>query len=256
MLAGTPPFFGRTPQALLAAQLSEKPPALSARRYDVPKPLSDLIAQCLEKEPKKRPESAMSVLRTLEDPATISGVFDAPSSVTSSSRHLLIGGVLLAGLAVISAGVWRSRSRGSDPATPAAAVVESRALAVLPFDAIGNDSRVAEVAAGITSELTTAVAQIPGLRVSSLASAAAMRDRLRAANDSGPRPDVVLLLEGSVQRERNDFRVSVRLVRAANDSTMWAATYSGVADSTFKLQGSVVRSAAAALSDHLNPPPR
>ena len=67
MLAGTPPFFGRTPQALLAAQLSEKPPPLSARRYDVPRPLSDLIAQCLEKEPKKRPESAMSVLRILPD---------------------------------------------------------------------------------------------------------------------------------------------------------------------------------------------
>ena len=124
---------------------------------------------------------------------------------------------------------------------------------MLPFDAIGSDLRVAEVAAGITSELTTAVARIPGLRVSSLASAAAMRDRLRAATDSGPRPDVVLLLEGSVQRERNDFRVSVRLVRAANDSTMWAETYSGVADSTFKLQGSVVRATAAALAEHLTP---
>lgn len=35
MLLGSPPFFGRTPQAVLAAQLTEMPAPLAARRYDV-----------------------------------------------------------------------------------------------------------------------------------------------------------------------------------------------------------------------------
>src|SRR5436190_24055600 len=35
-LVGSPPFHGRTPQALLAAQLTELPAPLAARRYDVP----------------------------------------------------------------------------------------------------------------------------------------------------------------------------------------------------------------------------
>src|SRR5262249_34458321 len=36
MLVGTPPFHGRAPQQLLAAQLTEPPPPIESRRYDVP----------------------------------------------------------------------------------------------------------------------------------------------------------------------------------------------------------------------------
>ena len=43
MLAGTPPFHGRTPQALLTAQLTERPAPIHMRRYDVPVVLADLL---------------------------------------------------------------------------------------------------------------------------------------------------------------------------------------------------------------------
>ena len=77
MLVGAPPFHARSPQQLLAAQLSEAPPPLAARRYDVPTALADLIMHCLEKEPSRRPKTAAEVARALENPDAVSGAFAA-----------------------------------------------------------------------------------------------------------------------------------------------------------------------------------
>src|SRR4051812_11258845 len=75
MLVGTPPFHGRAPQQLLAAQLTEPPPPIGSRRYDVPGALAMLIMRLLEKDPASRPRNAAEVARALEDPAVVSGTF-------------------------------------------------------------------------------------------------------------------------------------------------------------------------------------
>ena len=252
MLTGTPPFHGRSPQMLLAAQLSEKPAALSTRRYDVPKLLSDLINQCLEKDPARRPDSAAAVLRSLEDPATLSGVFDAPVSAQRRWQRRALLGTTLAVVAAVATWVWAERQtrRDTPPPTPAvvAPPISGRSIAVLPLESVGNDARARDVAAGIASELTNAMAGVAGLRVTSLASASAIRDRLRATMDRTQPLDVTLLLEGTVQRERNTLRVTVRLVQAARDSTMWAQLFQGPADSVLQLQTTVVTSVTAAVA--------
>jgi eukaryotic-like serine/threonine-protein kinase len=253
MLAGTPPFHGRSPQMLLAAQLSEKPAPLSTRRYDVPKLLSDLINQCLEKDPARRPDSALSVLRTLEDPATLSGVFDAP---VSARRRWQRGRALLGTALLVATGVatwsWSARQARLDATPPAPAVVapptSSQSLAVLPLESVGNDARARDVAAGIASELANAMAGVAGLRVTSNATASAIRDRLRASTDRTQPLDVSLLLEGTVQRERNALRVTLRLVQAGRDSTMWSQLFQGSADSVLQLQTTVANAAAAAVA--------
>ena len=75
MLVGAPPFYGRTPQALLAAQLTESPKPISSRRYDVPPALADLLMRMMEKDPANRPRTANEVARLLDDPSVMSGEF-------------------------------------------------------------------------------------------------------------------------------------------------------------------------------------
>ena len=79
MLAGAPPFHGRSPQELLAAQMTEAPAPLELRRYDLPKALNDLLMRCLEKSPAKRPQTAAALLRQLEQPEIVSGAFAVPT---------------------------------------------------------------------------------------------------------------------------------------------------------------------------------
>ena len=63
MLSGAPPFDGRTPQALLAAQMAERPKPIAAVRPGTPAALASLVMRCLEKDPALRPQSADAIAR-------------------------------------------------------------------------------------------------------------------------------------------------------------------------------------------------
>ncbi len=264
MLVGTPPFHGRSPQALLTAQLSETPPAISTRRYDVPMPLHALIMRCLEKSADLRPRTATELLRHLEDPELLSGAYATPPSVTRRSdrrrRELLAFG---GAFAVLAAGVigWEmSRGRAADPPAPAPLLVTpapptlGRALAVLPLTALGRDEQTTTIAEGVTSEVTTQVAGIPRLRVTSGTAVATLRDRRAAPAEIARLLNVTMLVEGTVQREGAKVRVSLRLVSAQNDSTIWSDTFDGESGASLALQDRVAKSLVAAIAPRLSSP--
>jgi eukaryotic-like serine/threonine-protein kinase len=70
LLAGNPPFFGRTPQRTLAAHLTETPKPITELRPAVPPALAALVMQCLEKEPGARPQSAREIGAALDAVST------------------------------------------------------------------------------------------------------------------------------------------------------------------------------------------
>ncbi|HEY4130534.1 MAG TPA: serine/threonine-protein kinase, partial [Gemmatimonadaceae bacterium] len=86
LLAGRPPFFGMPPQKLLAAHMSERAQNIADLRRDTPPLLAELVMQCLEKDPAKRPSSAADVVRVLELTSTTSGSAAAASSVLLGGR--------------------------------------------------------------------------------------------------------------------------------------------------------------------------
>jgi serine/threonine-protein kinase len=270
MLTGAPPFHGRTPQALLAAQLSEIPAPLTSRRYDVSVPLATLVMQCLEKEPAKRPKSATEVLRALDDPGVlVSDAFtaaEAPKQRRKRFMEIGIGVLVVAAVAVAwvltapeppagsaadSANTARrdSAARAASVAPVAAtAAATPQAVAVFPLVSIGNDAQASQAAEGITSELATAISRVPGVRVSSQTTAAAIRQGVRTPADAARALNATMLIEGTVQRANQRLRVSVRLVTVGNDSTVWASTIDGTTNDALALQDSTVKAAAAAVA--------
>ena len=98
MLAGALPFTGRSPQALLAAHLTEAPKPLPSHRGDIPAALADLVRRCLEKEPEHRPQTATDLAAALEDPEMVSGAFaSAPAALTPSGTPSATPGATPAG---------------------------------------------------------------------------------------------------------------------------------------------------------------
>jgi len=269
MLTGAPPFHGRTPQALLAAQLSEIPAPLTSRRYDVSVPLSTLVMQCLEKEPGKRPKSANDVLRSLDDPGVlVSDAFPAAEAPKQRRKRFMEIGIGVLVVAAVAA-AWvltapepppgsaaDSASARRDSATRAAAVAPiapaaastPQAVAVFPLVSIGNDAQASQAADGITSELATAISRVPGVRVSSQTTAAAVRQGVRTPAEAARALNATMLVEGTVQRANQRLRVSVRLVSVGNDSTVWASTIDGTTADALALQDSTVKAAAAAVA--------
>jgi tRNA A-37 threonylcarbamoyl transferase component Bud32/tetratricopeptide (TPR) repeat protein len=113
LLTGKPPFAGRTPQKTLVAHLTEKPIPVEQVRADVPPALAQLVARCLEKEPARRPQSAIEVAAALDAVTTassgsIDSVLAGPGAAKRGLVIAAIAGVIvivLAKAAVIGFGV-------------------------------------------------------------------------------------------------------------------------------------------------------
>jgi len=132
MLAGTPPFSGRSPQAMLAAHVIEDPEPVERRRPVVPPMLACLVRDCLAKRPADRPQTAGQVMHTLDAIATPTGgtapttVVRAhtPSEETPPRRRRIAGAVAaLAVLLGLGAVLWVWR-RPSEPVAVSAPTAE------------------------------------------------------------------------------------------------------------------------------------
>jgi serine/threonine-protein kinase len=260
MLVGTPPYYGRAPQAVLAAHLTEPPPPVRARRADVPPMLADALAACLEKAPERRPRSAAHLLQLLEDVAT---ELNAPPPRRTRPAHrarlLWAAGAAVGVLAV--GGAWWQGTRAATPDPPdgwaldtaaaraAAAPPPARPLLVRPLSAVGGDPRAAAIAEGLTSDLTGTAGGLPGYRVAAAGIAAA------GAAPSTPAADA-LVLEGTVQRDGATVRVQVRLLDGAAGAVVWSGSRTGPADSALALQDGVARDVIVALETARATPPR
>ena len=89
ILAGRPPFLGSSPQAVLAAHVTQAPDPLNKVRSSVPPALASLIMRCLEKRASDRWQSADEILHQLEAMATPSG----GTAPTTATRAVALTGV-------------------------------------------------------------------------------------------------------------------------------------------------------------------
>ena len=71
MLAGHPPFQGKTQAELLIQHLEAEPPRIGALATSCPAPLEDLVMQLLEKTPGNRPHDAPFVAMKLKEAVTV-----------------------------------------------------------------------------------------------------------------------------------------------------------------------------------------
>ncbi|MCH7934975.1 MAG: protein kinase [Gemmatimonadetes bacterium] len=119
LLAGAPPFSGKSPQATLVAHLTQAPTPVTEHRPTVPILLSQLVMRCLEKKPADRWQSSEEMLGHLEALATPSGgltpMGTAPVSAVSGSRKFLNPVMIGAAALVVATGVFGWRIFTDDP---------------------------------------------------------------------------------------------------------------------------------------------
>ncbi|HEU5171818.1 MAG TPA: protein kinase [Gemmatimonadales bacterium] len=165
LVAGGTPFAG-TPQAVLAAQVTQDPPPVTAHRPSVPAPLAEVIMRCLAKHPADRWQTAQEVVERLEQIATPStGTTPTDTRLVAAARRprpALIGGVVGAAAALIAVAVVALRHE-----TPARLVLGRAAQ--LTFDegleldpAISPDGKFVAYAKGPPAAMRLFIRQIGG----------------------------------------------------------------------------------------------
>ena len=146
---------------------------------------------------------------------------------------LLALAAIVGGIAMFS----RSRMR------PTLAAPE-RSIAVLPFENYSRDPDNAYFADGIQDEILTRLSKIADLKVISRTSTqhykSAPENLLEIAKQLG----VAHILEGSVQKSGDTVRVNVQLIKAANDSHLWADTFDRKLTNIFSVESEVAKAIA------------
>src|SRR5438874_1570818 len=156
-------------------------------------------------------------------------------------RRLSLGTLaLFATVAAISFLLLRYKK---PPSAPGSAVPE-KSIAVLPFENRSEDKANAYFAEGIQDEILTRLSKIADLKVISRTST----QHYKSAPDNLPeiakQLGVAHILEGSVQRSGDAVRVNVQLIKAANDSHLWADTYDRKLTDIFSVESEVAKAIA------------
>ena len=124
-------------------------------------------------------------------------------------------------------------------------------LAVLPLQNIGDNPQQAYFSDGITEDLITDLSNISGLFVIARNSSFQYKDKpvdvKSVANELGVR----YILQGSVRRDKTQFRINVQLMDSVADENIWAERYDGTLDNLFEVQDEVTRKITTALSIQL-----
>jgi len=249
MLAGARPFHGATTHETVAAILRDEPPSLHSVRPEVPPSVSGIVSRCLAKDPLRRYASTADLALALEDvrsglSAGTTGVEHHVSAQPRRSVWRLVASLSLA--ALLAAAVVGVR-RGT-PLTPsdAPAPAGEQAVAVLPFDAIGDGQEY--LADGITEAVTRELGRVDHTRVIASNSAFAYRGRTEGFGEIGRALGVRLLVRGSVQRAGGRVRISVSLVETAQDATLWSERYDRDATAVLAVQDEIAWQIAAQLA--------
>lgn len=124
---------------------------------------------------------------------------------------------------------------------------ERTAIAVLPFEFMGANDDSAYIADGFTDEVIADLSKIRALRVTSRTSSMALKGSQQSAKKIARSLGVGLLLEGSVRKQASDLRISVRLIDAASEDSLWTNKYQGDLNDVFAIQEQIARDVAAHL---------
>lgn len=120
-------------------------------------------------------------------------------------------------------------------------------IAVLPFVNLSADKSQEFFSDGMTEELTSALAKIPGLAVIGRASAFQFKGQNRDLRAIGNALGVKNLIDGSVRKEGDEVRISAALIRASEGTQLWTENYDRQLKSIFAVQEDIATSIANAL---------
>jgi serine/threonine-protein kinase len=125
--------------------------------------------------------------------------------------------------------------------------VAGRSVAVLPFVNATQDVSNEYIADGLTDELIDALSGIDSLRVAARTTVFALKEKPLDVRSVGALLGVQLVIEGSVRRDGERIRVSVRLLAAESGEVSWSERFERRLDDIFRLQDEIVATVVSVL---------
>src|SRR5439155_20133062 len=191
-------------------------------------------------DPKDRPQTARDLLSAVH---SCYARFN-PEARSRRRRVVLAGAASTLVIAAVALGPWLyQRTRSFTPI--------DRSIAVLPFENLSSDKENAYFADGVQDEILTRLSKMADLKVISRTSTQHYKSAPKNLPEIAKQLGVAHILEGSVQKRENAVRVNVQLIKAANDSHLWADTFDRKLTDVFAIESEIAKSIADILKTKL-----
>jgi TolB-like protein len=125
-------------------------------------------------------------------------------------------------------------------------------IAVLPFVSTSGNADDEPFTDGLTDELIAALSRVPTLRVVARTSSFALKGKKLGVRAIADTLHVNMLIEGSMRRDQERFKVSAQLVDTRDTRVLWSETYDRDRRDIFAVQEQIARDVATALSIRLS----
>jgi len=266
LLTGKAPYKADTAIASLMKRTREDAQSASDVEASVPKSLSAIVSRCLEREPSNRYHSAVELLQQLTtweanpniSAETLSQMI--PHAIIRRSRFSLdlpgkswmwiSGAVLVIVLATFAGRTLLNRTAPSsgEMAQGIPSLKQGKYVAILPLKQIGDPKALGYVADGIQEALAAKLFQLKEVHLASSDSIdkAVAKDLplSKLARELG----VNLVLQGSVQGNSDQLRVTLSLDDASTGKRLWSQEFPGAAGDVLALEDQIYGNVATALA--------
>lgn len=229
LLAGRPPFLGDHALAVIKQADEETAPTLRSLAPKLDRDLETICAQCLERDPNARYQSADDLARDLELWLEGRPIVARPISWPTrlwrwSRRNPKLAGSAVACLVFASAALWWEIENRHLGATVRENALAANSVAVLPFLDLDTGKATEGLAATFANKVRTGLTDLGPVTVATfdandlwLAGTGDAQDIKEASEKSRSR----LLLTGTTRIVNGEQRISIRLINASSGQITW-----------------------------------
>jgi adenylate cyclase len=125
-------------------------------------------------------------------------------------------------------------------------------LAVLPLENVSGDPADLHLCQGMAADLITNLCHFRNLMVIARHSTFLVAAQLQSLREIGQQLGVRYLLSGSFRRVGKGIRITVDLIEAETENTIWSERYDGSMDDIFAFQDDVTATTASRVAIHID----
>jgi len=251
MVTGSVPFKGDTAFSVALKHKSQLPTDPRKLNPEVSANLSRLILICMEKDRDRRYQTAealLSDLRNIEEGFPL-GTKIQPrrhTFIAELTRKQFFIPALVVAIVIIAVVIWQLL-----PEAPS-----KTSIAVLPFEDFSPQKDQEHFCNGMTDEIIAKLSRLEGLRVVPRTSVMRYINTDKDINKIAQELGVSNIVEGSVQKEKDNIRIISTLINVVDSSQPWSETYNRKLESVFDIQSDIAEKIVEALKMKLSPEER
>ncbi len=131
--------------------------------------------------------------------------------------------------------------------------IKDKSIAVISFKYLSDEADKQYLAHGMMDAILANLSKVKDLRVVSHTNADQYRESNKSAWEIGRLENVAYLLQGSLQKDNNHFRLILQLIKTSNESHVWSDIYDGDWKDVFSVQSKVAETVARQLQAIITP---